>query len=165
MIGAAVSFAGLALVGLGLPTNLFGSAPAEQDWTVPAASVRVVDGDTLRLDDRVIRLSGLLSPERGQTCRTAQGAGFDCGAMAAQALARLVQGRDLTCHLRGRDRFGRATGICQTGDVTLNAALVSSGWALAENETLAPLEAAARQGGQGLWSNLSGAPEAWRQRR
>lgn len=164
LIVAAFSFGAVALAGLGLPANLFGSAPPEQDWTAAAASVRVVDGDTLRLGERTLRLSGLLSPERGQTCHTANGVGFDCGATAAEALARLVQGRDLDCHVKGRDGFGRPLGTCQAGGVELNAALISSGWALAEKAAMQPLEAEARQAGRGLWSHLPGAPEDWRQR-
>jgi endonuclease YncB( thermonuclease family) len=163
-LGAVFSFAGIALVGLGLPANLFGSAPQEQDWTARAAAVRVVDGDTLRLGERTLRLSGLLSPERGQTCRTAGGVGFDCGATAAEALARLVQGHDLGCRVRGRDRFGRALGVCEAAGVEVNAALVSAGWALAGDSTMAPLEQAARQAGRGLWSYPDGAPERWRAR-
>lgn len=154
----------MALAGLGLPASLFGSAPPEQDWTASATSVRVVDGDTLRLGDRTLRLSGLLSPERGQTCRTAGGVGFDCGATAAEALARLVQGHDLSCHVKGRDGFGRPLGTCQAGGVQVNAALISSGWALAETDAMEPLETDARQAKRGLWSNLPGAPEDWQQR-
>jgi len=161
---AAFSFAGVALVGLGLPANLFGSAPLEQNWAAPAASVRVVDGDTLRLGDRTLRLSGLLSPERGQTCHTAGGVGFDCGATAAEALARLVQGRDLGCRVKGRDGFGRPLGICEAAGLEVNAALVSAGWALAGDSERAPLEQAARQAGRGLWSFPDGAPERWRSR-
>ncbi|MFC7551691.1 thermonuclease family protein [Pseudoroseomonas wenyumeiae] len=126
--------------------------------------MRVVDGDTLRLGERTLRLSGLLSPERGLTCRAANGVGFDCGATAAEALARLVQGHDLACRVKGRDSFGRPLGTCQAGGVEVNAALISSGWALAEKAAMQPLEAEARQAGRGLWSYLPGAPEDWQQR-
>jgi endonuclease YncB( thermonuclease family) len=164
--GGVVAVLALALTGLGLPANLFGSAPREQDWAAPAQSVRVVDGDTLRLGDRTLRLAGLLSPMRGQTCSTASGAGFDCGAAAAQALARLVQQRDVTCRVQGRDRFGRALGVCQAGGIETNSALVAAGWALAASDAtaLAPVEAAARAGGRGLWSHRAGAPASWQDR-
>lgn len=156
----------LGLIGLGLPANLFGSAPREQDWTAEAAAVRVVDGDTLRMGERTLRLAGLLSPQRGQTCSTASGVGFDCGAAAAQALAQLVQQHELSCRVQGRDRFGRALGVCQAGALEVNAALVAAGWALADPDEarLEAIEAAARRAGRGLWSNPAGAPESWRAR-
>ncbi|WBV42111.1 thermonuclease family protein [Pseudoroseomonas cervicalis] len=163
-MGSVLGMVALALAGLGLPANLFGSAPREQDWNAAATQVRVVDGDTLRLGERTLRLAGLVSPPRGQTCSTAHGVGFDCGGAAAQALAQLVQNRDLNCRVQGRDRFGRALGVCQAGGMETNAALVASGWALAEGGALQAEEQAARGAGRGLWSHRDGAPESWRSR-
>lgn len=156
----------LALAGLGLPGSLLGFVPHEQSWTAEAGSVRVVDGDTLRLGERTLRLAGLVSPPRGQTCTTPGGAGFDCGGAAAEALARLVQRSDLACRVRGRDRFGRALGVCEAGGVETNTALVAAGWALAASGEggLLAAEAAARGAGRGLWSYPAGAPESWRGR-
>jgi len=154
------------LTGIGLPSNLMGLAPREQHWAAAAPDIRVVDGDTLRLGDRTLRLHGLEAPERGQACADAAGRGFDCGAAAAEALARLVAGRDLACRVQGRDRFGRALGICASGGIEVNAALVSAGWAVAggaRQAELASVEAAARDAGRGLWAGTT-APEAWRRR-
>lgn len=165
-LGGGTAILALGLIGLGLPANLFGSAPREQDWSAEAALVRVVDGDTLRLGDHTLRLAGLLSPQRGQTCTTASGVGFDCGAAAAEALARLIQGRDVTCRVQGHDRFGRALATCRAGELNTNAALVEAGWALAGEEApaLARAEATAREAKRGLWSHLPGAPASWRER-
>lgn len=156
----------IAAVGLGLPGNLFGSAPALQSWSATAAEVTVVDGETLRLGDRTLRLKGLDAPERGETCHGAAGAGFDCAAASAAALARLVNGRSLACQIEGRDGFGRGLGRCAAGGIDVNLELVSTGFAIAapgSRGALVSAEAEARQAGRGLWS--SGAPEAWRSRR
>ncbi|WP_424135106.1 thermonuclease family protein [Roseomonas chloroacetimidivorans] len=153
------------LIGLGGPTQLFGDSPREQDWTATPSEVRVVDGDTLRLSDRVVRLSGLKAPARGETCRDPGGREFDCGAGSAEALSRLVAGRAVECRVRGRDRYGRGLARCEAGGVELNGALVSSGWALGEESALASLEQAARSAGRGLWGAGARAPEAWQGRR
>lgn len=153
-------------LGIGVPSNLMGSAPREQQWTAPAADIRVIDGDTLRLGDRTLRLHGLEAPGRGLSCTDRAGHRFDCGAAAADALARLVAGRDLDCRVQGRDRFGRALGTCAAGGIEVNAALVSAGWALADDHRrreLAAVEAAAREAGRGLWAGVA-LPEAWRER-
>ncbi|MFC4166597.1 thermonuclease family protein [Teichococcus aestuarii] len=165
-LGSSLAMLVLAMAGLGLPANLFGSAPREQDWVASADSVRVVDGDTLRLGERTLRLAGLISPPRGQTCTTPGGVGFDCGGAAAEALARLVQRSDIACRVRGRDRFGRALGVCEAGGLETNTALVAAAWALAESgaAALQAAEAAARSAGRGLWSHPAGAPESWRAR-
>jgi endonuclease YncB( thermonuclease family) len=164
-----VALAGVAIVaavsGVGLPTALMGSAPREQDWSALAAEVRVVDGETLRLGDRTLRLSAIDAPERGQACADAGGRFFDCGAGAAEALSRLVNGRSVVCRVHGRDRFGRGLGVCNAGGIELNAGLVSAGWALAADDpALATREAEARQAGRGLWAGGFTRPEDWRRR-
>jgi endonuclease YncB( thermonuclease family) len=159
LLGAAAF--GWLVIGLGLPADLFGSAPREREWTVLAADVRVVDGDTLRLGDRTLRLSGIEAPARGLRCTDGEGRSFDCGAASAEALARLVAGRDLVCRVHGRDRFGRALGACSAGTADVNASLVHGGWARASETTggLAAAEAVARAERRGLWAGRFPATE------
>lgn len=165
-----VAIAGLVIVaalsGVGLPPALMGSAPREQDWSALAAEVRIVDGDTLRLGDRTLRLSGIDAPERGQACADGNGRPFDCGAAAAEALSRLVNGRSVLCRVHGRDRFGRGLGVCTAGGSELNTGLVTAGWALSYGDDL-PLQAmelAARLAGRGLWAGNFTRPDEWRRR-
>lgn len=152
--------------GVGLPPDLMGSAPRQQDWSAPAAEVRVVDGDTLRLGDRTVRLAHIDAPERGQSCNDAAGRWFDCGAAAAEALSRLVNGRSVVCLVSGHDRFGRGLGACNAGGVELNAGLVAAGWALAASTdpAIQALEAEARRAARGLWAGGFTRPEEWRRR-
>jgi endonuclease YncB( thermonuclease family) len=156
---------GALFVAFGLPSELMGSAPRNQEWRAGAADLRIVDGDTLRLGDRMLRLYGVDAPERGQPCTDAQGALYDCGAAAAAALARLVGERGVECRLQGRDRFGRALGVCRAGGVELNASMVAAGWALAHGgamPALVPMEAAARAAQRGLWTGGFEPPAHWR---
>ena len=156
-----------ALLAVAVPGDLFGSAPRDQFWSAPAAQVMVLDGDTLRLGERVLRLQGLEVPDRGRAnCRDAGGAMTDCAGAAAAALARLLAGRDVECHVQGRDGRGRAFGVCRAGEAEVNASLVAAGWALAEvgAGALVPLEATARLAGRGLWAADATPREAWRRR-
>lgn len=185
LIAVAFGVFGLGLFGLGPPTTqILRSAPGGQVVLAAAAEVRVVDGETLRLRDRTVRLLGLGAPGRGTRCGAGDGtagAGFDCGEAAAAALARLVADRVVACHLEGRDRAGHRLGVCEArttaaalapaaaGPVPLNLAMVSGGWAVAIGDALPELrsaEAAARGAGRGLWAGGAPAwPEAWRGRR
>ncbi|MBK1659708.1 thermonuclease family protein [Paracraurococcus ruber] len=154
------------LVSAAVPRDLFGPARPLPLLATPAGEVRVLDGETLRLGERVLRLHALRVPERGAaTCRDPAGRTVDCAAAAAAALASLVAGRDVACRVQGEDRHGRAIGTCEAGGVELNASLVAAGWALADGgaaPALAALEGAARQGGRGAWASAVPAPETWR---
>ena len=133
------------------PANLLGSAPPAQDWRALPAEVRVVDGETLLLGERVLRLYGVAAPARRQVC----GIGADWGRMAANELASLVRDRAVECRIQGQDRFGRAMGSCKAGGVDINTALVAAGWATVDEQTmpsLTPIEAAARATERGMWA-------------
>jgi len=158
-VAAAATVLGLATA---LPTDLFGSAPREHSVHAAASAVRVVDGETLRLGEHLLRLAGVAVPERGQSCRNAAGQAYDCGAAAAEALARLVADRAVKCRVQGRDRQGRGLGLCHAGGVELNASLVAGGWAVVDAgapPALGPLEAAARRAARGLWASAQDAEE------
>ncbi len=167
--------AGATLLAVALPAELFGSAPPESPWTTAAAEVQVLDGDTLRLGGRLLRLHGLDVPERGHaTCPGGRDPARDCAGAAAEALVRLVAGRVVQCRVQRRDAQGRALGVCRaqpagqaTADdgVELNASLMAAGWAMAAAGALPALvllEAAARRDGRGLWAADATPPEAWR---
>jgi endonuclease YncB( thermonuclease family) len=156
------------LISVAVPGDLFGPTARMPTVSARAADIRVLDGETLRLGDRVIRLHALQVPERGQAaCRDGGGRAADCGAAAAAALAALVATRDVACRIHGEDRHGRALGTCEAGGVEVNASLVAAGWALADGTrapALAAIEAAARQGARGFWAAAAPAPETWRTR-
>lgn len=138
----------------GMSSNLFGQAsPEPEHLRADAGQVAVVGGDTLRLDGRVVRLSGVEAPDRGDTCR----GGADCGGAATAALAGLVRDRRVDCRLSGHDRLGRPFGDCMANGVDLSSAIVASGWARAREDRpgLANLELRARQHGAGLWATAS----------
>jgi endonuclease YncB( thermonuclease family) len=168
MRGAALLISGALaaplLVALALPSNLFGSGPADWQWHAEATDIRVVDGETLALGDRVVRLAGIAAPMRGEVCRRADGERFDCGGASAAALMRLVDGRPIHCRITGRDAFGRGVGQCDANGADLGRTLVTGGFAVATGSAMRSAEATARQGVRGLWANRAGAPMDWQGR-
>jgi endonuclease YncB( thermonuclease family) len=153
MLGVVVA-AGVVLAVMS--SDLFGRppAPAGQVAADPA-QIAVVDADTLRLSDRVVRLSGISVPARGETCHDGNGQDFDCGVAAANALAALVRETPVDCKLHGTDGMGRAFGVCEAGGRELNRALVDAGWARADRSSpaLEAAESAARDQRRGLWAS------------
>lgn len=152
------------VLAVALPSNLFGSAPTDRQWRAEASEIRIVDGETLGLGERVIRLAGIAAPARGEACRGRSGDAFDCGGAATAALTRLVTGRPVSCRIVGQDSFGRGLGECEAGGTDLGRSLVGGGFAVATAAELRGPEAAARDGGRGLWAHPAGAPAAWRNR-
>jgi endonuclease YncB( thermonuclease family) len=125
-------------------------APASQHLSVQADRLSVLDGDTLRVGDQVVRLDGIVVPARGSLCRGPGQTEVDCGSAAANALASLVRGNAVECTIRHDDQ-GRAAGTCMAGATQLNEALVLDGWARADTADLRQPEAAARAAGRGIW--------------
>ena len=76
---------------------------------------RVVDGDTIQINQTKIRLHGIDAPEMKQTCRTSKGREQMCGVLAKQALEKLVRGQDVTCKGDTRDRYKRLIAVCYVG--------------------------------------------------
>ena len=124
----------------------------------------VVDGDTLEIIGVRVRLNGIDTPEKDQTCR-ANRLIWHCGAEATKAMRYLTKGRTVDCVGNTKDQYGRLIATCFVGDLNLNAAMVESGMALAYRyyslEYVAQ-EERARQAKQGLWSGEFIAPWDWR---
>lgn len=124
-----------------------------------AAQIAVVDGSTLRLRERVVRLLGIETPVRGHMCRQPNGSGFDCAAASTEALVALVRRGQVACELHGQDGMGRALAVCEASGTELNRALVVGGWARAGHDLpgLQHEEILARAGGRGLWGSAGAA--------
>ena len=125
-----------------------------------AGAVRVVDGDTIEMAGRRIRLLGLDAPESAQTCGE-PALPVPCGARARDAMRRLVEAGPVTCAATGRDRYGRDLATCRAGAADLGAAMVLAGQAVAAGRYLAE-EAAARGARRGIWAGPFVAPAEWR---
>ena len=127
----------------------------------------VIDGDSLVIEGREIRLFGIDAPESRQSCGPAAGAETEwaCGQAASDALAALVAGRRTACWPRDIDRYGRTIAACRAGGRDLAAEMVRQGLALAYRRfstRYVAEEDAARAARRGLWSGPFMAPADWR---
>lgn len=147
----------LALIGgLALVVSWLG----DTDGGAISGMARVVDGDSLEIDSRQLRLKGIDAPEYNQTCRRG-GIVYRCGLEARDALSRLTAGHAVSCELRGRDRYSRYLARCSSSGVDLNRAMVLSGHAVSYDDYRSE-EAQARAGRAGAWAGEFEHPEAWR---
>ena len=129
----------------------------------------VIDGDTLEIHDRRIRLWGVDAPEGRQSCDAADGAAYRCGQLAANRLDQHLQDRTVSCFEEDTDRYGRMVARCEVDGEDVGGWLVRQGLAVryaryAGNAYRAEEEAARREA-VGVWAGRFTNPEDWRSAR
>lgn len=107
---------------------LTGIALAMFSTSTLAAKVNLIDGDTLKIDGKTIRIVEIDTPETFQSrCENE----LILGLKAKERLAQLVSGSaDVTYEPTGFDRFGRTLAHVFAGDMNVGETLVKEGHAL-----------------------------------
>ena len=113
----------------------------------------VNDDGSLRVDNRTVRLDGIIIPPTDQTCQS-NVRPITCAPQAALALNFKIGVNFVHCDIRERRPNGDVTAHCTVNDEDLAAWLIQQGWAAAAPD--APpeyivLEKIARQRGLGVW--------------
>ncbi len=139
---------------------------AEVIETAAPREARIVDGDSLQIDGRVIALAGIDAPEIGQRCRYDDIA-WTCGLAAAHDLRKhLVLGRGpLRCEVQAIREDGVREAVCVLGDLDLAVVQLESGMAVVVEgapQGYRRIEARAREARLGIWHSRFELPVRWR---
>ena len=124
----------------------------------------IVDGDTITISGNKIRLHGIDTPEKDQVCRDA-GVIWKCGDEATEALREWTDTKEVRCVGEDKDKYGILIAECFVDGYSLNARLVSEGWALAYrrySKKYIPQEDEAKAAKKGMWIGEFVAPWDWR---
>lgn len=131
-----------------------------------APEIAVVDGDTLEIDGKVVRLYGIDAPELGQTCLNA-GKRWRCGLQAAVELRQLLEawkGFECDTSLMAGDS---TRAICHGAQYNDPAEiLLTRGLAVALPNSIPAYKRAENQAKRaklGIWRGEFLDPELWRQ--
>ena len=114
----------------------------------------IVDGDTITISGNKIRLNGIDTPEKDQTCRRA-GVTLRCGYEATETLRNWTYTKEVRCVGDTKDRYGRLIADCFVDGYNVNARLVYEGLALAYrkySKQYVPEEDKARAAKRGIWA-------------
>ena len=100
---------------------------------------KVVDGDTIKINSKKIRLYGIDAPEKKQKCKkiylTISFMSFTkdymCGEVSTEKLIKKINKQKLNCKILDVDRYKRLIGECFKRNINLNSWMVSNGYAVA----------------------------------
>lgn len=150
----AAAIIAFSLVVLGLMTR--------QPEEMLTGAAHALDGDSLVVNGREMRLKGLDAPELRQMCEIG-GKETPCGRQAAAALRRWLQRGPATCIGSETDRYGRLLVTCRVNGQDIGADLVKNG--LAVDYGGYPAEEKFASGdNRGIWAGHFERPEAYRRR-
>ncbi|MBL6857394.1 MAG: thermonuclease family protein [Pelagibacteraceae bacterium] len=126
---------------------------------------KIIDGDTIKIFNKRIRLHGIDTPEKKQLCIKSSKE-YYCGKEATAALIEKIDGKKVACKVQDRlDRYKRYIGICFIEKVNLNKWMVRKGYAVAYrrySKDYIQDENYAKKNKLGLWSGSFISPEKWR---
>ena len=127
--------------------------------------VIITDGDTIKFNNKKIRLHGIDTPEIKQLCKNKNGEDYKCGVKAKLALINLISSHQVKCNVHGKDRYKRLIATCFVKNININEWLVKEGWALAYrrySKDYVDEELFAKNNKLGLWKGDFLEPWKWR---
>ena len=119
-----------------------------------ADNLKIVDGDTIILNDEKIRFSGIDTPELKQTC-IQNDQEVECGVSAKMLLVKKIGNNIPKCISEGKDVYKRKLAECFVNGESLSKFLVRSGYAFAYRKYSKKFikdEDYARVNSLGMWS-------------
>ncbi|WP_375282251.1 thermonuclease family protein [Pseudooctadecabacter sp.] len=128
-------------------------------------TVRVVDGDTIRVGDQTVRLHGIDAPEHDQTCEDRQGRAWPCGAFVSERVHARYDGKSAICDVIDVDQYGRNVAKCYVDGRDIGDDIVAEGWAEAYRRYSMDYdltEKGAQVRGVGIWAGQMQSPSAFR---
>lgn len=147
-----------------------------EEIKVISGIAKVIDGDTLRIDKKKIRLFGIDAPEKKQQCRRSSlsisfltfSKDYPCGQISADKLRKKINDKLVICKYSSKDRYKRFIAECFLNKTNINAWMVQTGHAVAYkkySKKFIAQEIFAKKEKLGLWSGTFEMPWNWRKNR
>ena len=137
---------------------------------------KIIDGDTVHINNYKFRLEGIDAPEMKQQCKKesfkiSSTIGFSfykdysCGKVSKAKLKAKINGSKIKCVSTSKDRYKRYIATCFKGEINLNQWMVRNGYAIAYrrySKKYVSDEDFAKEKKLGLWQGKFMNPEKWR---
>ena len=131
---------------------------------VKSYEIKIIDGDTIHLNNEKIRFTGIDTPELKQTCNKNSEIIY-CGIKAKKLLIDKIGKNKVTCIREGKDQYKRTLAECFVKDLSLSKFLVREGYAFAYRKYSKKFikdEDFAKKNNIGMWSMKFEYPWDWR---
>lgn len=137
---------------------------------------RVIDGDSLEINNNKIRLFGIDAPEKKQICKKPFLSisflnfqkKYKCGLISTIKLKNLIGNKIIKCISESKDKYNRFLSICYLEKKNINSWLVKNGYAVAYKKYSKKFileEQYARKNKLGIWQGAFQYPEEWRKKK
>ena len=150
----------------------FSNTIAEEISGIP----KIVDGDTVYINENRFRLEGIDAPEMRQKCKKESlkisfiigftfYKDYNCGKVSKEKLKSKIRGSEIKCIFTTKDRYKRYIATCYKEKKNLNQWMVRNGYAIAYrrySKKYVPDEDFAKENKLGLWQGKFMNPEKWR---
>ena len=137
---------------------------------------KIIDGDTVHINNYKFRLEGIDAPEMKQQCKKesfkiSSTIGFsfykdyNCGQVSKAKLKAKINRSKIKCIITSKDRYKRYIATCFKGETNLNQWMVRNGYAIAYrrySKKYVSDEDFAKEKKLGLWQGKFMIPEKWR---
>ena len=141
-----------------------------------SGNAKIIDGDTIKINSKKIRLHGIDAPEVKQMCKKPYltiifftfTKDYPCGKISTQKLQKKINNKVITCKILDVDRYKRFIGECYKRNLNLNSWLVSNGYAVAYrkySKKYISNEINAKNEKKGLWQGKFEMPWEFRRKK
>lgn len=127
----------------------------------------VLDGDSIKVGNKEVRLFGIDAPEYKQKCLDKNNIKYGCGIISREFLIKLVGGKNVECIYAEKDKYNRFLGKCFIDKISINQEIIKNGMAVIYNFTesddlMDNLEKQAKQNKLGIWQGSFQLPKEYR---
>ena len=150
---------------------LFFFIPANSE--IISGKAITIDGDTIKIKNKKIRLHGIDAPEIKQLCQRtflsififSFQENYKCGEISKKKLEKYVKNNIIKCKVEGIDGYKRILGTCYKNTININSRMVRNGYAVAYkkySKKYLSVEREAKREELGLWKGKFDMPWDWR---